>query len=265
MRRAGDPAFMPQEIVQGMDGKDVSRPEQAEVRAASPGALRIRFPAGKTASVDLRNTDVFAAANALLFVVMCVDVYYGRYTEHRIVANVYEFAFYALVILAAIAAGWRYLRTVAFPTWVLVLVQAGILAHFAGGFVAVHGGRLYDADVLGLPFDKYVHALNAFAGAALVSRLIEPPRAHPRLHALLVLLVVQGGGAVVEMAEYLAKLNVPGAGVGDYDNNMQDLVANCVGAALYLAASAIVGGSRCARRRSNAPARQESASSAPLA
>ena len=201
----------------------------------------------------IRNTDVFAATNASLFVFMCIAVYYNRYTKHHIVANVYEFLFYAVVILAAIAVGWRYLRTVAFPSWVLILMQVGILAHFAGGFVPVEGGRLYDISVAGLPFDKYVHALNAFAGGALVSCLLERQKAHPRLYWVFVLLIVQGCGAIVEIVEYVAKLNVPQTGVGDYDNNMQDLVANFVGVAMFLTAAALTrAGTRLAARRSPA-------------
>jgi hypothetical protein len=187
----------------------------------------------------VRNTDIFAGANAALFTFMCAAVYYQRYTHYRIVGNLLEFLLYAAVIMAAIAVAWRYLRTVAFPTWVLLLMQIGILAHFAGGFVPVNGGRLYDTTVLGLPFDKWVHGLNAFAGAAAASQVVEAPKAHPHLKALFVLLIALGGGAIVEIVEYLAKLNVPNTGVGDYDNNMQDLVANFVGGMAFLGAWAV--------------------------
>lgn len=189
----------------------------------------------------LKNTDVFAATNLVLFALMCVFVYYGRYVKYGIVGNLAEFLLYAAVILAMVVVGWRYLRRVDFPNSVLLLMQAGILAHFAGGFVPVNGGRLYDVVVLGIPFDKFVHALNAFAGAAMVACLLDPPKAHPHLKTLFILMTVQGGGSIVEIVEYLAKLNVPNTGVGDYDNNMQDLVGNFVGATLFLAGRSLLG------------------------
>jgi hypothetical protein len=49
-----------------------------------------------------------------------------------------------------------------------------------------------------------------------------------------VLLVVLGLGAVVEIVEYFVVLTVAHQGVGDYHNNLQDLVANLVGASTHL-------------------------------
>lgn len=40
---------------------------------------------------------------------------------------------YALVILVVIAASWRILRLRQIPVWILIMVQAGIAVHFAGG------------------------------------------------------------------------------------------------------------------------------------
>ena len=51
---------------------------------------------------------------------------------------------------------------------------------------------------------------------------------------LAVLLVVLGLGAVVEIVEYLVMLTVPNAGVGGYDNNMQDLIGNLLGGTLFV-------------------------------
>jgi uncharacterized membrane protein YjdF len=186
----------------------------------------------------LRNTDVMALANVAIFIAMCELAYYRQFLQHWGAGNDLEFLVYAAAILAAIGFGWLFLRLVRFPNWILALMQLGILAHFAGGLVTVGGVRLYDIDVLGLPFDKYVHALNSFAGAAVAARLIDPPRDHPHMREVLILLVVLGGGAGVEIIEYMAKNSMSGTGVGDYDNNMQDLVANLVGGLLYLAAAA---------------------------
>lgn len=186
----------------------------------------------------LRNTDVMAIANVAMFLAMCELTYHQQFRRHWGVGNDVEFLFYAAVILTAIGVGWLFLRMVRFPNWILVLMQLGILAHFAGGLVPVGGARLYDTVILGLPFDKYVHALNAFAGAAVTARLIDPPKDHPHLRDVFILMVVLGAGAGVEIVEYLAKNSMSGTGVGDYDNNMQDLIANLVGGLVYLLSAA---------------------------
>ena len=71
--------------------------------------------------------------------------------------------------------------------------------------------------------------------ALLVSRLLPMVALRSAwIHALAVVLVVLGLGAVVEIVEYLVVLTVPEHGVGGYDNNMQDLIANALGASLAM-------------------------------
>lgn len=128
---------------------------------------------------------------------------------------------------------WWYLRRLPFPTWLLLIVQIGILMHFAGAFFPIDGGRLYDAHLLGLRYDKYVHSFNAFAGAALTRHLLRATHSRSPLMSVIVVMVVLGGGSVVEIVEYLVSLTVEHNGVGSYDNNMQDLIANLAGALLF--------------------------------
>ena len=183
----------------------------------------------------LRNADVFAGINAALFVIMCVAVYYDRFIQYRGRGNLHEFAIYAGLILSLIAIAWLYLRQFHFRNSMLTAVQLGILVHFAGAFVPIDGGRLYDAYVSGIRYDKYVHFLNAFVAAVVVSHVFDRIRAHlPFVRGLAVLLVVLGLGAVVEIVEYLVMLTVPNAGVGGYDNNMQDLIGNLLGGTLFV-------------------------------
>ena len=49
-------------------------------------------------------------------------------------------------------------------------------------------------------------------------------------------------GAIIEMVEYGVVLTFETNGVGDYDNNMQDLLANFCGSLIYLALRAGLGG-----------------------
>lgn len=175
-------------------------------------------------------TDLFVAINLFVFLLMAVLVYWDRFQTYRGPANVDEFFIYAVIIAGVILVLWRILRNVDFPVWLLLVGQIGILAHFAGGLVPVGEGRLYDVDWAGLHYDKLVHAYNAFAGAALIGHVLRARGARLPAAGLIVVGLVLGVGAVIEIAEYLVMLTVPGAGVGTYDNNMQDMIANGFGA-----------------------------------
>lgn len=181
----------------------------------------------------LLSSDYFIILNVALFIIMCWFVYYDRLVSYRGVGNLHEFFLYACAIIVSILVGWWYLRRLPYPAWLLLIVQIGILLHFAGAFFPIEGGRLYDAHILGVRFDKYVHAFNAFAGAALARHLLKCTNSHSPLMAVLVVLVVLGGGAIVEIVEYLVSLTVEHNGVGTYDNNMQDLLSNLLGAILF--------------------------------
>ncbi len=184
----------------------------------------------------IRPLDAFVATNVILFMYLCVFTYYARYISYRGGAHVWEFFVYAAVILLAIMVGWFVFRRHAFGVPLLVLVQAGILAHFAGAYIQIDGHRLYDSVFLGIRYDKYVHFSNAFV-VALVLRHIFMLRMHyiDALVRFFILLGVLGLGAMIEIMEYLVCKTIPGNGVGGYDNNMQDLISNFVGGSVCVA------------------------------
>jgi hypothetical protein len=91
-----------------------------------------------------------------------------------------------------------------------------------------------------LRFDKIVHAANAMIGCVVALeffRLLKVRFARGLI--LVVLLVVVGTGAIVEIAEYVVVKTIPHNGVGDYDNNMKDLLANLVGCLAFAALWAV--------------------------
>jgi len=199
------------------------------------------------------NIDVFAAANTVLFAFMCAFRYFDRFVAYRGAGNLHEFFVYAAGIMAVIGLLWWHFREYRIPSWLLWGLQTGIVMHFAGGLVTIDGRRLYDVYLFGLPqvecfrYDKLVHLVNAFIAALLVGRL-QPDRSRGEfMAAAFVLLTVLGLGSVVEIVEYFVCATIPGNGVGSYDNNMQDLVANFLGGSFYVAL-------RMFRARSASPA-----------
>lgn len=185
--------------------------------------------------MKIKKIDFFAMLNLGLFLLMCVFRYYARFIHYRGIEHIEEFFVYASVIICAILLLWWVFRHYPFDAMILVLLQIGIVMHFSGAFVQMDGGRLYDAHVLGIQYDKYVHFVNAFSATLLVSRLFQIQGiALTRVNSLLLMLVVLGLGAVIEIVEYIVVLTVPSNGVGGYDNNMQDLMANFCGALGFL-------------------------------
>lgn len=182
----------------------------------------------------MKKIDVFIIFNTLLFLFLCIFRYYARFIEYRGSAHVEEFFIYAIFILIGIVALWWVFRNYEFNSLLLLLVQCGILMHFSGAFIQIEGGRLYDAYIFDIRYDKYVHFINAFSISILISRLFHIQHiALTRVNRIFVVLVVMGLGALVEIVEYLVVLTVPHHGVGGYDNNMQDLIANFLGSCSF--------------------------------
>lgn len=177
--------------------------------------------------------DGFAALNLALFLLLATLRYHDRFIHYFGSARVQEFFIYASSLTVGIGWLWWTFRRYPISASVLFWVQVGIVMHFMGAFVLIGDGRLYDQYVLGLRYDKFVHIVNAMATTALVIRLlrlrIKAPVPLDVFHALAALLIVLGLGAIIEIVEYLVVLTVPGNGVGGYDNNMQDLMANLFG------------------------------------
>ncbi len=183
----------------------------------------------------MKKIDYFVAVNTALFLVLCVFRYYARFIQYRGAEHIEEFFIYAVVILCGIFVLWRVFRHYPFDAVILILLQVGIVMHFSGAFVLIEGGRLYDASILGIRYDKYVHFVNSFGAALLVSRLFQIQRIPiTRVNSIFLLMVVLGLGAVIEIVEYMVVLTVPNNGVGGYDNNMQDLMSNLCGGIGFL-------------------------------
>lgn len=183
----------------------------------------------------VKPVDVFIAFNLLLFLLMCFIVYYERFRQYRGPGNIHEFFLYAFLLTAGIFWGWKYFRHYSLPVYLLLLIQLGVLLHFAGGLMPVNGGRLYDTILFDIRFDKIVHFVNAFIGAVLANHLFNVVGVEiPRFRGIVLILIVLGFGAIIEIVEYLVMLTIPNSGVGGYDNNMMDLIANFMGCGCFV-------------------------------
>ena len=121
--------------------------------------------------------------------------------------------------------------------WAASLVGLG---NMLGGVLLLEGRPLYVVDLS--PFPNYDKIFHTVAGAAMFVVAWEAMKhwagdGH-RFGGLLLAtwLVTMGGGAVVEVAEFVGSL-VGDVNVGDYENNVLDIVANGLGAsvgALYV-------------------------------
>ena len=143
-----------------------------------------------------------------------------------------ELFLYASVVALAAALLWRRLRRLPWPPPLLALVQLALLASVGGYAVVGEGGRrVYDLSFLSVPADAAVHFLSAAVATLAVGFALEALGQRPRrLEGLIVVFLVLGGGAAWEILEYAAKTTFTEVGVGAYDNNMRDLVANLAGA-----------------------------------
>jgi hypothetical protein len=118
--------------------------------------------------------------------------------------------------------------------WGISLVGLG---NMLGGVILVDGQPLYVAPFLGpIPYDKFFHAAAGlvmfFVAWAAVTRWAGE-RPHYGGLVLTAFLVTLGGGAVVEIAEFIGSSLGGGlVNVGDYGNNALDLVSNTTGAAV---------------------------------
>jgi len=190
--------------------------------------------------------DKFALFNLILFAILTSSVYWDRFLEFKSRANLPEFIAYAGILMAAMVVAWMVLRSLNFSPGVLVVFQAGLFFHFAGGLFYPGGIRLYD-HFLGIDFfnyplryDKVVHLVNAFIGCIVVLEIFRLLRFRaPRALVLVVILVVIGVGAAIEMVEYTIVKTIPHNGVGEYDNNMTDLLANLAGCLVFAALWAV--------------------------
>ena len=204
---------------------DRGRADRSAESPWSDGSVR-RGPA----SLRIRRFDVLALINLTLWALMAWFVYRRRLALHRGEPSLTEFFFYATLSAVVLALIWAGLRRFLWHPALLVMVEIALLSCFAGALVLPDGTRLYDQVWLSIRFDKVVHFSSALVLALVTGALFNAFGIRlRRLQGAVIVLVVLGGGTLWEIVEYLVVKTFPENGVGLYDNNMQDLIANLAG------------------------------------
>lgn len=139
-----------------------------------------------------------------------------------------------VVLVGLIALVHRAVRFSLPVLWALALAGVG---NMAGGVLLVDGRPLYLAPVGGgLHYDKLFHAaatgVAAWASWEALAHWSVVGRGRTAFAAVL---MAAGAGALVEVVEFTGTQVFPTTNVGDYENNMLDLVANLTGALVAVA------------------------------
>jgi hypothetical protein len=135
-----------------------------------------------------------------------------------------------ITIVLAGLVGWIH-RTARFSDSTLMALTLAAIGNLAGGVLVLSEGTLYGAAVLGdIRYDKVFHALaTGVAGWAAYEAVRRWGITRTGAAVFVSVMVAGGAGAFVEIIEYIGSLIFENTSVGDYGNNMLDLIANTLG------------------------------------
>ncbi len=142
--------------------------------------------------------------------------------------------YYVPVTVVMTGVIWLIHRSAHFSMATLWALAAIAVGNMAGGLLLIDGAPLYElALVGGLRFDKLYHAVATGVGAWASYEAITRWSGQRRPALILAaVMMASGAGAFVEIVEFVGTLLREKTYVGGYVNNMEDLVANTIGAVI---------------------------------
>lgn len=162
----------------------------------------------------------------------------GWTTTGLVLGRPQVWAYAAWMLAAGTVVVWAD-HHVRFSTAVLAVLSVVGFAHMAGGNITIHtNGDLQFAQTVlyvqswwgWIRYDLIVHFFGLGAvGIAASEALQRRTTVNAPLRVLIVVLAANAAGAWVEIGEFAITLINPEALVGDYQNNMTDLIANLAG------------------------------------
>ncbi len=157
----------------------------------------------------------------------------------------YEFIAYAVSIVVVIGVLYSTLQVTKFPTYLLAGVTIWGVLHMMGGSVQTADGVLYaykiypffdgGGDFYVLKMDQAIHAyLYGVVGLMFfhLLRNVVGVKTHQAFIAAVAIFAAAGLSIINEIVEFWAAVNVPGNGVGGYENTVLDMIFNLSGAAV---------------------------------
>ncbi|MCZ0939456.1 MAG: DUF2238 domain-containing protein [Caldilineaceae bacterium] len=173
----------------------------------------------------------FLAAFTIIYIV-------GWSTAGLMLGRPQVWAYAAWIVAAGTVVVWAD-HHVRFSTTVLAILSVVGFAHMAGGNITVQpSGDLQFAQTVlyaqswweWIRYDLIIHFFGLGAvGIAASEALQKYTNVSTQLRTLTAVLAANAAGAWVEIGEYFITLINPEALVGDYQNNMTDLIANLAG------------------------------------
>jgi hypothetical protein len=141
-----------------------------------------------------------------------------------------------ITVVLAFVVGWIH-RTAQFADSTLMALVFAAIGNLAGGVLLVGDGTLYGAVLIReLRYDKVFHALaTGVAGWASYEAVKRWGIGRTGAAVFVAIMMAGGAGAFVEIIEYVGSQIFDNASVGDYGNNMLDLVANTTGSIVGVA------------------------------
>lgn len=173
----------------------------------------------------------------LIFTILYVIIF-GIY--YLIIKN-YEFMIYIAVIVFLIVIMVFLHKKYNFSPGILLGTSIWGLMHMAGGSIKINGSVLYAFKIIPIwvtdnfyvfKFDQFAHFYCYIFATLIVFYILKKDINNKNKTAisLIILFAGMGIGALNEMIEFSAVLFLSSTGVGDYFNNMWDLMFNALGA-----------------------------------
>jgi hypothetical protein len=147
-----------------------------------------------------------------------------------VVDSPFVYYYVPITIVLALVVGWIH-RSANFADSTLMALTLAAIGNLAGGVLVVGDGTLYGASVIGqIRYDKVFHAVaTGVAGWASYEAARRWGIVRRGAAIFVAIMMAGGAGAFVEIIEYVGSVIFENTSVGDYGNNMLDLVANTTG------------------------------------
>lgn len=173
---------------------------------------------------------IFILLNTLIYILLPFWTYQTRGVDYvsrlMFIGIILIVSFVIYQKLGQLQVGWP----------ILIALQVGVILHFVGGMM-LNGDRIYDLEFGLIRYDKLVHFWNALVGFFFWRLAFKYWRIDlGKMEIPILILIVLGCGAVLEIAEYIGLFFVKPLAIKQdlYTNNMQDLVANLIGGSLAM-------------------------------